>query len=163
MKRLLSYPVSPRTGHACKLRRYHPTEDDFRSVLSDLAGQWERSGEEMAVYLPDRTLRTGTDFGILLEQAPITLHELEARRPYTISMYEQTAMLDIDIVPVGTMAQLTCRSWSSSPPCAWELELGVVLQDLHAAVALVQACVELAQNSLALEWIKEWRDGEAAP
>ena len=92
----------------------------------------------MAIYLPDRTLRTGTDFGILLEQAPIALHELEARRPYTISMYEQTAMLDIDIVPVGTMAQVTSRSWSSTPPCSWDVELGIVLRDLQAAIVLAK-------------------------
>ena len=148
----------PTRGQPCTLRPYDHDDDDFRSVLSDLAQQWEASGAEMAIHLPDRTFRTGTDFGILLEQAPRALYELQARRPTTLSMYEQTAMLELDLVPLqrSTKTRLTARPWSNTPPCSWELESTVVLEDLRDAIALVRACLESSQNTLATDWLNEW-------
>jgi hypothetical protein len=147
----------PTRGQPCTLRRYD-NDDDFRSVLSNLAQRWEESGAEMAIHLPDRRLRTGTDFGILLEQAPHALYELQARRPTTLSLYEQTAMLELDLVPLqeSTKTRLTSRPWSNAPPCSWELESTVVLEDLRDAIAVVRACLEGSQNTLATDWLNEW-------
>lgn len=164
MNRLLTLPPKPKVGQPCPLRRYHEHDDDFRSVLSDLAQHWEGSGAQMAIHLPNRTLRTGTDFGILLEQAPNALYDLEDGRPTALSMYEQTAMLDIDMVPLfdSTKTRLTGRPWSNTPPCSWEVESNVVLQDLRDGIRLVQAWVDASQNPLAGEWVKDWYDPHAA-
>lgn len=159
MKRLLTLPRFE-NAPKCEDRTYDPEDDDIRSVLGDLAGQWEDARVVMAVHLPDRALRTGTDLGIFLEQTPIALRLLEAGMPSTIAMYEQTAMLDIDIVPEGAQAHLTSRPWDlDTRQNTWELTLSTVLDDLRAGIALVEWSVADSPSDLVRRWVKDWRSG----
>lgn len=159
MKRLLTLPA-PENAPKCEVRTYNPEDNDIRTVLSDLADQWEDARVVMAVHLPDRTLRTGTDVGIFLEQAPMALRLLEAGMPCTITMYEQTAMLNIDIIPEAAQAHLTSRPWDAGTNRqTWELEMSTVLDDLRAGIALVEWCVADSQSDLIRLWVRDWRHG----
>ncbi|MBK6464594.1 MAG: hypothetical protein IPF92_26860 [Myxococcales bacterium] len=174
MKRFLTVPRSPPPE---VLREYDPEDDDIRSVLVGLADQWEVIGAPMIVHVPGRDLRTATDFAILLEQAPRAILALEAGQPFTLLMYEQTAMLELDIVPDGESARLSSRPLAfldggveqvAEPPggagSAEELHtstmpLSVVVEDLKEAVAVVERCAMRTHDTHVRRWVQEWRAG----
>ena len=155
MRQLLTIP---KVTVATVLREYDAEDDDIRSVLVDLTDHWESQGARMVVHVPGRDLCTATDFAILLEQAPRALATLSRGQVFTISMYEQTAMLDLDLTPRGAQVRLTARAWGAAEPLRAALPSSVVVEDLKNAIATVdRAAAPVAP--MVRGWIRAWQAG----
>lgn len=160
MRRFLTVPQVPLHG---ALRKYDPDDDDIRSVLVDVTDAWEALGATMIVHVPGRDLRTATDFAVLLEQAPRAIRALEAGSELTLLMYEQTAMLEIDLVPDKPDVRLATRALGkpsrSDALHTSTMPLASVLEDLEHAVALVERYAMPSHELHVRRWVQAWRAG----
>ena len=150
-------------GSLPALRLYSDEDDDIPSVLHDLAEGWAAAGASVRLDFPGAPLTSPIDLTLFLEQAPALAAALDAGRPFTASMYEQTAMFDVHFDPNGAIVHVHVEPWTGPRGAARDFDRAALVGELRAVITSVRLAVARSGNLRAARWEKEWREGTVVP